>query len=418
MNMTSNKSIWLTWLPAASFIFFQFILQVFPSVILEDLEQAFRVNLVQIGNMSALFYYAFAFSLIPVGILMDRFSIQKTLTFSIWLCSLGSFIFAISYSLEEASFARILMGIGGSAAFVGTMRLVAICFPLEKIGLASGLTVASAMIGAIVGQTVLGHIINIIGWRASLWIVTLLGILIGFSIIIIMKGLEKNKTTNSKNNIWQDLYSVVGNTKNWSPALYASLIYIPLPVFAGLWGVPFFYNVYHFSHIFSAFLCSFVWLGMGIGSPILGLISDRFNNRRTLMIWCPWLVSIITIIILYGVITNKLFVILLMLFMGFFCGAYSLSFSELRSIVSTKVSGTAVAFVMTIVMVMIAAITQVIGLSLNVIKAHQFNFASLNTLSGQYQLAATVIPILVFSSYFLARLLMKSKHVLPIKFGS
>ena len=73
MIITTDKNIWLLWLPAASFILFQFILQVFPGVALEGLETSFNANIIQIGNMSALFYYAFAVSLIPVGILMVIF---------------------------------------------------------------------------------------------------------------------------------------------------------------------------------------------------------------------------------------------------------------------------------------------------------------------------------------------------------
>lgn len=405
MEKTTEKNAWIFWLPAATFIFFQFILQVFPSVTLDELGGAFHANLIQIGNMSSLFYYAFAISLIPIGITMDRFSISKILTYSIWTCSLGSLIFAISHSLFEASIGRIMMGIGGSAAFVGTMRIVAMCFPSKSIGLASGFTIASAMLGAILGQTFVSYLVKYFGWRETMGIIVAFGILLGLIILFVAKKLPEHIKNSSSNNIKTDLFTIIGCASTWKPALYASLIYIPLPVFAGLWGIPFFFNVYHFSHEFSALACAFVWLGMGFGSPTLGWLSDQFYKRRDLMLLSSLLVTAISIIILTRVVTNQALILFFMFAQGFFCGAYSLAFSTLRSVTPVNISGLAVAFVMTVVMIVIAVATQLIGFILYIIKMHPiFNIGITN---NQYQIATLIMPILVFVAYFVAKLLPK-----------
>lgn len=390
----SHRSPWVIWLPAALFIFYQFALQVFPSAALQHLEKTFNANVVQISNVSSLFYYSFAGSLLPIGFLMDRFSIRKMLTCCVLFCAIGSFIFAWSSSLFMAGIGRALMGVGGASAFVGTLKLVSVWFPLNRKGLVSGLTVGSAMVGAIMGQSVIVEFIDLIGWRMSLVCMGIIGLALAFLVFYFVEDPSSGSGEIKKTNFKEDILLVLGNLENWKLAVYAGLIYIPLPVFAGLWAMPYFKNVYDIQNTEGAFLCGFVWLGMAVGSPLLGLLSDKLNNHIFTMKICAFFVFSLAIFAFYGRSVNTMSLGISLFFLGFFCGAYSLVFSTLRSINPTKVSGISVSFAMVIVMTIVAVVTQLVGVFLH--------FTSKNIgivySASEYKSAILIIPILLLIS--------------------
>ncbi|MBX9697020.1 MAG: MFS transporter, partial [Alphaproteobacteria bacterium] len=128
------------WACGGLFYFYQFIFRVSPSVMTEELRTAFDANAYQIGNMISYYYIAYAILQIPIGLLLDRYGPRRLLTFSCLVCALGGAVFANAYTMPVASFGRFLMGAGSACAFIGTLKLATLWFPLEKVGLAAGVT--------------------------------------------------------------------------------------------------------------------------------------------------------------------------------------------------------------------------------------------------------------------------------------
>ena len=58
---------WIMWTIAAGFFFYKYLIQVSPSVMTNDLMQAFQVNGAGLGNLSAFYFYAYLVMQIPVG---------------------------------------------------------------------------------------------------------------------------------------------------------------------------------------------------------------------------------------------------------------------------------------------------------------------------------------------------------------
>ncbi len=365
--------------------------------------------------MSSLFYYGFALSLIPIGMLVDRIELKKIFAYSVWLCALGTGIFAISATINQACVGRFLMGVGGASAFVGTMRFIAIQVPRDLKGLLSGLTIASAMLGAIFGQTVLGALVKGLGWRDVMIYMTILGIIIGILMMVFMNIKSINTKDCCIRKIKHDLCIVVGNINAWRSALYASIIYIPLPVFAGLWGIPYLVKVHNLTHTNAFFACSLVWVGMGLGSPFFGWLSDGRFNRHHLMMFSAIIIPLIMLFALYYIDTNKTMLLVSMFLIGCSSGAYALAFVELRNNTPAKVSGLAVAFVMTIVMMAVAITTQFIGFILYIATLYQSSESGMMSSQTQYKIAIAIIPALfIFSIYLSSKLLMHAKdEIMP-----
>jgi fucose permease len=57
----------------ASFLFYKYILQIYPSIITEQLMSEFNLNGAGLGNLAATFYYSFMVTQLFVGVLLDKY---------------------------------------------------------------------------------------------------------------------------------------------------------------------------------------------------------------------------------------------------------------------------------------------------------------------------------------------------------
>jgi MFS family permease len=83
-----------------------------------------------------------------------------------------------------------------------------------------------------------------------------------------------------QHSIWSSLGIVVRNRQVWLNAVAGLGTTAPLLGFAGLWGVPYFETRYEIDRAAAAGMTSLVLIGLAIGSPFFGWLSDRMQRRR------------------------------------------------------------------------------------------------------------------------------------------
>lgn len=170
------------WGLAAIFYFYELMLLVSPSVMTDDLTASFDTSAEQLGSLAAYYYYAYALMQIPVGLLMDRFGPRRLLTLACLFCTVGCIVFANAQYLHIAELGRFVMGIGGSFAVVGCLKLASIWFPANRFALLTGIMVAVGMMGGVFGQAPVAKLVMSIGWRDTILLGAGLGAIL--SIII------------------------------------------------------------------------------------------------------------------------------------------------------------------------------------------------------------------------------------------
>ena len=75
---------------------------------------------------------------------------------------------------------------------------------------------------------------------------------------------------------------VVGNRRTWPPVLAAAGVYATEIAFLGLWGVPYLMQVYGFDRVGAANTVALIAIGLIVGAPLVGWLSDRWLVRRRL----------------------------------------------------------------------------------------------------------------------------------------
>src|SRR5262245_52752289 len=113
----------------ACFLFYKYVLQVYPSIITEQLMREFNLTGAGLGNLAATFYYAFMVTQLFVGILLDKYSARWLTAGAIFSCSFGVLLFSQSDTLFIAELSRAMMGVGVAFATVAYMKLASAWFP-------------------------------------------------------------------------------------------------------------------------------------------------------------------------------------------------------------------------------------------------------------------------------------------------
>lgn len=353
---------WLIWSLGAAFFFSEYFARVDPSIIVPQLMSAFDVGAFALGSLSAYFYYPYIAMQLPVGALVDRYGPHRLLTIAALVCSAACFLFSMAHDLWVAELARALMGFSAAFAFVGTLKLATLWFEPRRLGLLAGLTQGIGMLGAAFGEGFFAFIVSKVGWRDTIgligWILLALGILIGL-IVRDKKStlLGRMVPETSQLRIWDGLMIVFRNPNSWRIAVYAGLIYAPTGAFAEFWGPSFIHRVYGISPQIAALLVSVIFIGLAVGGPLVGWISDRIGLRRPILI-ASALSSLFLISVVLYIPQLPIFLLFILLFLyGVSNMGVALSYAVASEINPRALSGISIAFT-NMASVLVAAILQ------------------------------------------------------------
>jgi len=400
---------WIAWGLAAGLFFSEYFIRVSPSVMLPELMQEFHLNAFTLGSLSAWFYYPYVVMQIPVGMLVDRYGPKRLLTVTAFLFALGCLLFSRATSVDQLEIARFFMGFTASFVFVGAIKLGTIWFPSSRIGLIAGLTQALGMFGAAVGDAPTAIIVKNIGWRDTLLLMSVVFFIFSFLIGVIVRDksknnrkLKKEKASGSESSIgllWS-IKTVVKNKHSWLNALFVSCLYMPTAAFAEFWGVNFLHVVYHLKTSEAAFGISLIFIGWGVGGPIVGWLSDYLGRRKPIMITSAVGCLILMLMILYIPYFSITTRFILLFIFGVFNTGVGVSYALATEINPHKIAGTSLAFANMSSVIIGALFQPMIGYLMDVHVFHELGstmhkIGQLYTVSDYY-FALSVIPICLF----------------------
>jgi len=399
---------------AASFYLYEFILQVAPSVMSEDMMRTFHVTAKGFGIVSAFYFYAYAPMQLPAGLLFDRYGPRKLMTAALILCALGSMFFASTTSLYTASLGRFLIGIGSAFSFIGVLVLLSRWFPPTYFAILAGIAQMMSSIGAMFGEMPLAALTNAVGWRQASFLLSGVGFILAVMIWLFIRDFPHQQTQSTPvrrfRDEWLRLKDVCKRGCTWSTGAYACTIWTPIAVFAALWGVPYLQEKYQISVVMASGMCSMIWLGIGIGSPLLGWISDKIGSRRFALATSAALGLVSTIILLYvpDVSVNLMYAVLFTLGLG--AGGQTVSFAVVKDNIPSELVGTASGFNNLSVLIGGAVFQPVVGILLQ--HANDFRMVEnvpVYTVSN-YQHSLFVMPACFFLSLVLSLFIIKESH--------
>ena len=285
---------WGGWLVAAGFFFYAWILRVAPSITVEPLMRDFAVGGAIVGNLSAVYFWAYAALQIPCGLATDRWGPRRVLTISILAAGLGSAAMGLAPTIELAYAGRALIGFGAAFAFVGSMVIAAQWFPARRFAFFSGAALAVGLVGGVVGQGPLAAAVAALGWRdymiaLSGW--ALIHALLAWLLIRDRPAAAERDGADGAASarppaepMRRSLSRVLRQPQNFLIAGFAFLMSVPILAFGGLWGVPYTAARFGVDTTAAGFAMAMMLLGVACGGPVWGLLSDRMGRRKPVLL--------------------------------------------------------------------------------------------------------------------------------------
>lgn len=286
---------WLGWSSLISVFLLVNIYRLSTAVLSEELIVAFEITATQLGTLHASFFVIYAIVQIPTGVLADRYGARVVGAGGALVLSVGAIGFALSSGYLPAFLSRTVIGLGSAVIFISTIRFCANWFRVDEFGTMTGLTAGMAGLGAIIATTPLAIAIDRIGWRSTMLAFAISGVVAAVCVWIFVRRSPADAGLESIQNVPEQpsvtlaetagyLRSLLGDPDQWllSVVFFSALGTILTVI--GLWGVPYLVVVHGLDVTTASYFTLLGALGMLVGAPGVGWISDSVGRRLAPMV--------------------------------------------------------------------------------------------------------------------------------------
>src|SRR5438046_3460503 len=199
----------------------------------------------------------------------------------------GAPLFGGASTFGVAFAGRLLVGLGASVMLIAWLSLAAAWFRPDEFATISGWAQTVGNAGALLAASPLALLVEAVGWRHTF-------VVIGGVTLVLAAGAagwirdrpegmgfppvnpeHARRSVPTLREVLRGVPEVMRNPRTWPPILATCGIYSTFITFLGLWGVPYLTQVYGLARVDAATIVSMLAVGMGIGSPVAGWLSDR-----------------------------------------------------------------------------------------------------------------------------------------------
>lgn len=388
---------WLMWVLPLSFFAYQFILRLWPGLMMQQIMEQFSIDATAFGMLAAFYYYGYAGMQIPVALLLDRFTPRYVVFAFALLCGLATLVFTYTTHFYLALLARFLVGAGSAVGFLAVSKIVSEWFPKDKYARMIGLSFSFGLMGAIYGGRPVSALIEAHSWQTVAMTLAGVSIAIGLTSYIVLRSPE-----NVKHGIEEEQYqldnfkSIFKSPLIWLLALSNLLMVGALEGFADVWGVQYLMRAYAFEKGEAAGIISFVFVGMLFGGPVLALLSKKIGNYPVIAS-CGVGMTIAFALLFLQQGMNPLVLSVLFFLIGLMCCYQVIVFAAGANLVAAKSLGVTVAFLNCINMLGGSFFHSLIGLAMDSFWTGEISSGGLRVYELEaYQASLAIVPVCAF----------------------
>ncbi|MEE8472975.1 MAG: MFS transporter [Dehalococcoidia bacterium] len=261
----------------------------------------FSISALAFGSLGAVYFYIYAAMQLPSGVLADTLGPRKTIAAGLLLSTLGSLIMSAAPSFGVAYAGRLVVSFGVSIVWLSVIKVLMGWFRTRDLATMTGLSGSLANLGQVAAATPLALMVMWVGWRMSFVSVGLVSFALALANWFIVRdspaqvglphtaepdpkdGLQVAPTSPSSDLSLARRFKIVfGNRHLWPLFLLASGTYGAYATLFHNWAVIYLMQIYGVQRDFAANFVLIATIGMMVGFPVAGLLSDRIWKRRRL----------------------------------------------------------------------------------------------------------------------------------------
>ncbi|MFB3788219.1 MAG: MFS transporter [bacterium] len=332
-----------------------------PAVVALDLMRDLQAGGSLVGILASAYFYPYAFMQIPSGLLADSWGPRKTITSFFLLAGIASIGFGLAPTAGAAIGARVLVGIGVSMYFVPVMKILTRWFTVAEFSFMTGWMIAAGGLGALTAATPLACLSAAFGWRGCFILIGAVTLATAGAIWILVRnhpaelGYSAPTATSLPPGqpevdmgLWRAIHSVATSFRFWPLALWYFFNFGIFYSFGGLWGGPFLMEIHQLSKPRAGAILSMMALGMMIGSPICGYLSDHvLRSRKKVLVLAAFCTFLLSLALWYlGGRFTVFWLYMWCFLLGLFsCSAAVVGFAAVKESFPVRITGTAMGLV-------------------------------------------------------------------------
>jgi len=348
MNHQNSKSIKpvLIFFTLSALLTLSLFYRVSNAVIAPNLIQDLGLNAETLGILGGAYFYSFALLQIPMGPMLDRIGPRIIIASFSFMGALGAFLFAFGTSFTSALLGRIFIGVGMSSVMMGSLKVFVLRFSPDRFTTLMGILVSIGTLGNILAASPLAYLTSTIGWRITFILVGGITALLAFLIFWVLKGEEGAEDRRSPSNpeigVFPSMHLIMGSRVFWQIGVVAFFRYGTLVSLQGLWLGPYLIDTQGYSPVQTANLLIFLAIGIIVGGPIAGRLSDRVLRSRKWVALAGLALYALSLFLLLGVlnIESRYLYGFLFFFMGLFNSFGMVIYSHAKELFPISISGT------------------------------------------------------------------------------
>jgi len=357
----SRKIAWTMWMTASIFYAYQYILRVMPNIMLEDIMSQFQMDAALFGQYSGIYYIGYALMHIPIGIALDRYGPRIIMTACILLTVIGMLPVLVSDFWAFPIMGRLFMGIGSSAAILGTFKIIRIAFHEKQFTRMLSISVSIGLLGAIYGGGPVRQMCDALGYKTVIQIFATVGLVLAAITYFIVPKL----TAQNRRPIYADLKTVLTNPRVIAICLSAGFFVGPLEGFADVWASEFLKQVYGYDGIVAGYMPSLIFAGMCFGAPLLSFIAEKSGSYLGAIIGAGAIMLVTFVALLNGWLTINSMTIGFLI-VGVCCAYQVIAIYKASTYVPENVAGLTTAIANMIIMIFGYALHTTMGLVIDI----------------------------------------------------
>lgn len=273
---------------------FAFIVSMFyrgaNGVIAPELMRELSIPPGAMGFVTGIFFLAFAATMIPAGMALDRFGPRRTVAGLLLVAVAGALVFAGATGWIGLALGRALLGIGCAAALMGAIVTLSRWIANARLAQAVGLLSALGAVGGLLSTAPLAHVVAEIGWRHAFYGMAGVTLLAAAAVHLGVRDTPEGglpaSTGESLREVLAGVREVIRHPS--VPGLVAlQLVAYPAVVtVTGLWGGPFLNDVFGLGAVARGDIL-LLMMGLGAaGSLVIGSLDRVFGTRKGVILGC------------------------------------------------------------------------------------------------------------------------------------
>lgn len=292
-SLSLKAQAWCVVLSAALFFFYILMQMNLFNAVSPELTAELNLTSSQLGYLASIYFYGNILFLFPAGLLLDRFSVRNILLTAFFITLVSSYVFSITSNFTIMNISRFIIGLMGAFCFLPAIKLASRWFKPKQMALALGIVTTMGMFGGMVAQTPLVLLVQKVGWRTAMQTITNFGVFLIFIQLVFIKDepkkLEKVDALEQRHvkkiGFWHCLTNTLTNIQNWYISIYICLVNLPVYILGIAWGIPYLTQMHNLTRTQASQATAMIFIGMMIGCPLAGAISDRLGLRKPPMLF-------------------------------------------------------------------------------------------------------------------------------------